>query len=235
MAFGRDEPAVDANAVRVIARLFDVEEPPARPKVKARIEALAREMIEPGKASDLNQALMDLGSLICRPKNPLCGQCPLAGECEALAVGTVADRPLRPAAMKATPVLLVTGVLMRDGLLFVQKRPPQGVWAGLWEFPGGRIEEGETPEHGVIREYAEETGYTVNVAQSLGVIPHVYTRYRLTMHTFLLSPAGPLGPPQLTAATEFAWATPEELASLPMPSAHRKLTLRLSEQNIISG
>jgi A/G-specific adenine glycosylase len=233
MAFGQDEPAVDANAVRVVTRLFDVDEPPARSSVKARIESMAREIIPPGKAAEINQALMDLGSLICRPKSPLCESCPLAEECEARFLNVVMERPLRPAAMKTTPVLMVTGVLLHKGLFFVQKRPAQGVWASLWEFPGGRIENGETPESGIIREYAEETGFDVEVADGLGVIRHAYTRYRVTMHAFLLRLRQAPETPQLTAATEYLWAGPEELEKLPMPSAQRKLMLRLREKGII--
>lgn len=235
MAFGLDEPAVDANAVRVITRLFDVDAPPAGSSGKARIEALARDMIPPGKAAEINQALMDLGSLICRPKSPRCESCPLNEDCQARFLGVVADRPLRPAAMKTTPVLMVTGVLRHQGLFFVQKRPAQGVWASLWEFPGGRIENGETPEAGIIREYAEETGFSVEVADGLGVIRHAYTRYRVTMHAFSLRLRQAPAAPRLTAATEYSWAGPEELERLPMPSAQRKLMLRLRENGVIPG
>lgn len=235
MAFGYDEPAVDANAVRVFARLFDIDEPPSRPKVRKRIEKLAKDGIPSGKAAAFNQALMDFGSLICRPKGPKCGTCPLADDCEALALGVVADRPLPAASAKIVPVVMVTGVLEHEGRYFVQKRLPDGIWANLWEFPGGRIEPGEEPEAGVVREFSEETGFSTSVKRKAGVIKHGYTKYRVTMHAFMLDKRCNCPEPILTAATEFKWADPEELETLPFPSAQRKLIAILKRQGLLPG
>ncbi len=126
---------------------------------------------------------------------------------------------------------MATGVLRQRGRIFVQKRPERGVWAGLWEFPGGRVEEGETPEQAVVREFMEETGFAVRVAENLGVIRHGYTTYRITLHCFGLELAGGLAPrpdpPVLAAADEYRWAELRELDALAMPAAHRKLADRL--------
>lgn len=113
----------------------------------------------------------------------------------------------------------------------MQKRPDQGVWAKLWEFPGGRVEQDESPEQAIVREFMEETGFAVRETRKLGIIRHGYTTYRLTLHCFELELRGagdlplqaPPAPPVLTAATEWRWAAPEELEDLAMPAAHRKL------------
>ena len=130
-----------------------------------------------------------------------------------------------------TPLLVVTGVLRHRGRIFVQKRLEQSVWAKLWEFPGGRVEEGETPEQAVVREFMEETGFAVRVAGNLGIIRHGYTTYRITLHCFGLELENGLPPhpkpPVLTAASECRWVEPGGLDALAMPAAHRKLADRL--------
>jgi A/G-specific adenine glycosylase len=119
---------------------------------------------------------------------------------------------------------------MHEGLFFVQKRNPGGVWAGLWEFPGGQMEPGESPEQTVLREVREETGFEVVSRGKLAVIKHSYTRYRVTMHAYLAAfPSGVEPPePRLTAATSFRWLPFETLGRLAFPTAMRKL-IRIME------
>ena len=133
----------------------------------------------------------------------------------------------KPAAIR--PIQTVAGVLRHGGRLFVQKRPPSGVWGGLWEFPGGRIEPGEDAPSAIVREFLEETGFAVRVTHGLGLIRHGYTTYRLRQHCFglelesCLQTGKPPLPPCLTAATDARWVTMDELNWLAMPAAHRKL------------
>ena len=138
------------------------------------------------------------------------------------------ERPVPGKKAEITPIEVVTGVLSSHGRIFVQKRLPRGAWGGLWEFPGGRVEPGETPEQAVVREFAEETGLAVRVTAPLGVIRHGYTTYRVRLHCFALEPVTdatprPPEPPVLTAATACRWLERGELESLAMPAAHRKL------------
>ena len=123
-------------------------------------------------------------------------------------------------------------MLRHTGRVFVQKRLASGVWGNLWEFPGGRVEPGESPEQAVAREFGEETGFDVAVDHSYGIIRHGYTTYRITLHCFALSLAAttaaataaePPAPPILTAASAWRWVTPVELENLAMPAAHRTL------------
>jgi A/G-specific adenine glycosylase len=228
IAFGQDVPAVDANVLRVLARLCDIDEPIKEPAAKARAALLARDCLPPGRAREYNEALMEFGALVCRPKNPDCPACPLAGVCRARGLGIVADRPVLSQSKDITLLTVATGVLVHGGRVFIQKRLPKGAWANLWEFPGGRIEAGETPEQAVVREYAEETGFAVRVAAKLAVIRHGYTTYRVTLHCSVLHlcgdvAAGVLPEPTLTAAQESLWAAPHELARYAFPAGHRKL------------
>lgn len=235
IAFGLRVACVDANVERVVTRLFDIDCPVRQEPAPRRIRELAERLLPAESAGHAgvrahNQAMMELGALVCR-KKPRCELCPLALACESRRLGIAHQRPVPGKKPPVTPVNAVTGVLRHGGRVFVQKRLDRDVWAGLWEFPGGRIEPGETPEEAIVREYAEETGFAVRVAQSHGVIKHNYTTFRITLHCFGLELAGLAGdcpsPPVLTAATDCRWLAPEGIAQLPMPAAHRKLADRL--------
>ena len=235
IAFEEKLPCVDANVERVISRIFDVDSPVKQEPAAGVIHQWALRLVPHGKARAHNQAMMELGALVCR-KKPRCASCPLEAFCISRHLGIEDQRPVPGKRAVITPVNAVTGVLRCGEKLFVQKRPASGVWGNLWEFPGGRVEPGESPEQAVVREFMEETGFEVRVTARYGIIRHGYTTYRLTLHCFGLELAGnPDGtgprphdapgptPPQLTAATQCRWASPEELESLAMPAAHRKL------------
>ena len=227
IAFRHPVACIDANVERVIARVFDVDSPVKSGPAAACIAELARRLLPPGEARRHNQAMMELGALVCG-KKPRCAACPLARFCTALHLGITHERPVPGKKAEITPIEVVTGVLASHGRVFVQKRLPQGAWGGLWEFPGGRIEAGESPEQAAVREFAEETGFTVRVTAPLGIIRHGYTTYRVRLHCFALELAedhGPLPPepPRLTAATACRWLERAALEQLAMPAAHRKL------------
>jgi len=229
IAYNRDVPAVDANAERVLARLFDVEASPRDAPGKRLFRGLAQGLILPGRARETNQALMELGALVCSPRDPRCAACPLAGGCLARAAGTVSLRPVLPGGAKTVAIGMGTAVIRHEGLYFVQRRLPEGVWAGLWEFPGGQVEPGEAPVDAARREVREETGFEVLILDKLAVIRHAYTRYRVTMHAFLAGfPDGARPPePRLTAAQAHRWVPFRELAGLALPAPMRELALAM--------
>ena len=225
IAHQQDVPAVDANVERVLARVYDIADSPKEPVGKRRFTELAASLIPAGQARDFNQALMELGALVCTPRDPACSRCPMTGICRALAAGTMEERPTLPQAKAPVAIGMGTAVILHEGLYFVQKRRPAGVWAGLWEFPGGQMEPGEAPEETALREVREETGFEVVSQGKLAVIKHAYTRYRVTMHAYLtVFPTGASPPePTLTAATSYRWLPFEALSGLAFPTAMRKL------------
>lgn len=233
IAFGEKLPCVDANVERVVARVFDLDTPVKQEPAASAVRAWALRLVPEGKAREHNQAMMELGALVCG-KKPRCGACPLAAFCISLHLGIVDQRPVPGKRTPITPIEVVTGVLRRKDRIFVQKRLASGVWGNLWEFPGGRVEPGESPEAAVVREFEEETGFAVAVDSKYGIIRHSYTTYKITLHCFALSLAGADGdleeapdPPVLTAASAWRWAPPRELEDLAMPAAHRKLADRI--------
>lgn len=246
IAFGEKLPCVDTNVERVLARVFDLDGPVKQEPVASRIRALALALVPEGRAREHNQALMELGALVCG-KKPRCAACPLAEFCVSRHLGITDQRPVPGKKTALIPLEVVSGVLEYQGRIFLQKRLPTGVWADLWEFPGGRIEPNESPEQAIVREFLEETGFAVRVTRHLGIIRHGYTTYKIRLHCFGLAlvegytngiaktsaPTDPLALPApicLTAASEARWFTPAEMIEPAMPAAHRKLADQLFGQ-----
>ena len=180
ISFGLPVPAVDGNVLRVFARLYNDPRLVTDPQVKREFTARVMEHQPPTKAGDYNQALMELGALVCVPNGaPLCDVCPLAGLCESRHLGIQNERPVPGKKAAVTQIEVVCGVLLHEGKVFIQRRNEKDVWGGLWEFPGGCVEPGETPEQAVAREWMEEVGFKVAIVRPLDVIRHNYTTYRI--------------------------------------------------------
>ena len=223
IGFGLPEPAVDGNVRRVLCRLHDLEDPPP-----ARLDQLAREWIDRagGAARDLNQALMDLGSSVCRPLGPLCDECPLAEECAARASGTI---PLRPRPRRRPPLPhhdIAAALVWRGRRLFIARRPDEGLLGGLWEFPGGKVEPGETPSEAAVREVREEAGLRIRVLGPAGVVQHAYSHFRITLHFF--HARWITGDVADAASASRRWVLPGELEDYAFPAANRDLIQRLA-------
>ena len=127
---------------------------------------------------------MELGALVCRPQNPSCHVCPVVDFCAAYSAG---EQEIIPPPKKQTikKISAVVGIIEKDGKYLIQKRPSTGLLAGLWEFPGGKIETGETPEQALKREIKEELGADI---QSVGALSNSQTRlHTVSGYTLCLS------------------------------------------------
>lgn len=230
VAFDAAVPAVDANVVRVFARLFDIDAPVASPAVRRGIDAAAERLLDRDHPRAFNQALMELGALVCRPRRPDCPACPLASLCLARAHGAQDARPVLKPAPEIIRVDMACGVLACHGRIFIQKRRKNDVWPGLWEFPGGVMEPGETPQGTLVREYMEETALAVAVGPAIGVLRTSYTRYRITLRGFFCAAAPGVDPTtdhRLNEADEARFVAPGELADYAFPSGHARLVTKL--------
>ncbi len=218
----KDEPALDANARRVLARLIDLSMPASSPQGEEILWQAAKQLIPAGRAGDFNQALMDLGSLVCTPRNPDCPKCPLQPFCRARSLGVQDQRPVGTNKKKIPHITVAAAVIFSDQGVLVARRPPNGLLGGMWEFPGGKKEEGETLEQALRREIMEELGTDIHVGRELGKFNHAYTHFRVTLHAFLCEQAGPQ--PQALQASELRWVRPDELAGLPMGKIDRQIS-----------
>ena len=228
IAYNRTVPLVDANISRLFARLFDIDIPLAQ--AGKLLWQKAEELVPEGRARSFNQGLMELGALICTPKNPACRQCPLQPFCIACKEGRIAERPIPQQGKAIITIEMATGVLAHphgNGQFFIQQRLADDVWGSLWEFPGGRLKAEEAPEQAVIREFLEETGFTVRIDRKITTTTHHYSRYKVILHCFhcLLDTreSEEFPDPILSAAQEYHWVSFAELADFAFPAGHRKL------------
>lgn len=230
IAFGQRAAVLDGNVKRVLARVYDVDGVLGQATTEARLWQLAEGLIagiEPAQAGPINEALMDLGATVCLPQAPRCLACPLYASCLARQRGTQEERPVR-AQRKPLPHLDVSAAVLRrpgqpDQFLIAQ-RPLEGMLGGLWEFPGGKQQPGETLQECLRRELAEELAIEVAVGQHVVSIKHAYTHFRITLHAFecdLLT-----GEPQAVGVAAWRWVT---LADLPAYS------FAVTDQKIIAA
>lgn len=221
MAFGLDEPALDGNVRRVLARVFAVREQLGTSTMEGRLSALAAEHLPPNRAGDYNQALMDLGATICTPREPACEKCPLKDVCQAYALDIVEQIPRRVSRTAVPHIEVSAAAIQRNGRVLIARRPPGGLLGGLWEFPGGKVKPGEDLVDGLKREIREELGVDISVGNRLGVYRHAYTHIRLTLHAFYCAMLE--GEPRQLDHTALAWVQPSTLSDYPMGKLDRQI------------
>lgn len=221
LAFGADEPALDGNLRRVLARVTALALDPRSPAGQQQLTAAAREWLPPGRAGDFNQALMDLSSQICLPKTPRCAECPLTAFCLAFQHKRQADFPVK-VKKPAVPVIIVTaGVLRRGRAVLLTKRPADGLLGGLWEFPGGKQEPGESLPECLARELREELGVEVTVGEEIGLFRHAYSHFRVVLHAFACAVVS--GEPRPLASDGLAWVGVDRLGEYAMGKIDRMI------------
>ena len=219
IAFQQDKPVVDGTVIRVLSRIDNFKEDVR--KNASYFWDRAEALIPKGRARDFNQGMMELGALICTPKSPKCAACPVRDHCLALQEGTVELLPNKGPAKPKVKIQVVIVILEKEGKIFVQKRHEKGLMGGLWEFPGGKVEPGETLEAALEREVREETGFGFENLRFFMNLQHAYTRYLVDLNCYLAEPKGDLG--ALTAASESRWVSAEELKAMAFPAANVKI------------
>lgn len=215
-------PLLDGNVIRVFSRLLDIEDDVTQTATQARLWQQAEDWLPERRIGDYNQSLMELGRLICRPRDPLCADCPIQAHCRAYANGTQNARPVKKR-KAATPHYDVTAGLIRDeaGRLLISQRPFEGLLGGLWEFPGGKQEPGETLPECLQRELREELAIEVEVGELFTVVRHGFTHFKITLHAFDCRYVS--GPPQTLGVHAWAWVTPDELDQYSFGKADRQI------------
>ncbi len=233
LAFGRAEPVLDGNVRRVLCRLYDVASDPSAPATGRDLWWLAANLVRAapeGRAGDLNEALMELGALICVPARPDCPACPLARICLARARGVQSERPVSPR-RSPTPHFEVAAALLADaaGRYLIARRPTPGLLGGLWEFPSTPADASGTGQWAqesladfLVRAVDERLGIQIAAGGPVARIAHAYTHFRITLHSY---PCRCLGgqPHPVAFYTAVAWAGPAELDAYPLPVAQRKI------------
>jgi A/G-specific adenine glycosylase len=222
IAFDQRAPVLDGNVIRVFARLTDLAADVTQPAVKADLWQLAEAWLPSERVGDYNQALMELGRTVCKPRRPLCSQCPLREDCRAFAQGTQAQRPVKKARATTPHYDVAAGIIWNGrGELLIAQRPLDGLLGGLWEFPGGKQEPGETLETCLGRELMEELGITVEVGDLFTVVQHAFTHFKITLHAFTCRHVD--GAPQAIGVRDWAWVQPDALDGYSFGKADREV------------
>ncbi len=233
IAHGVPTPLVDGNVERVLCRLFALRGDPTKAPVKKRIWELATGLVPATNPGMFNQALMELGSLVCRPRAPECARCPVARHCAAHAAGTEEALPELPKRPDATPLHMAAAVVFDEKrrVLLVQRSSDATRWAGLWDFPTVELQGDESAERAAARAARERGGESLARLTWLVRVKHSVTRFRVTLDAFASERAQrsrASGPAERSEPR--AWVSLEELADLAMSAPQRKVARHLFER-----
>jgi A/G-specific adenine glycosylase len=224
IAYGEPVAAVDGNVKRVLSRLFALPRPGEN--LTTQIQALAERLLDRRRPGDFNQAWMDLGATICRPREPRCGQCPLESVCLGKPAASVprdgrftSRVARRAAATRRLPIVVQTVLIARRGdALFMRPRPDDGLWAGLWEFPTVEGVQHESAATHLASVGLRATGPAVALARIERRLTH-----RLFQFYPLLIPADDARPRRRRSRKPGRWVRPRQRARLPISTAHRRV------------
>jgi A/G-specific adenine glycosylase len=229
IAFNQKEPAVDANVTRVLCRLFELRGDPRCAPLKGRLWTLARELLPSKRPGDFNQALMELGATVCKPRRPACGACPLASWCRARKRGEPEALPERRKRPPITAVHMAAALVKREAsaqrVLVIRLPKDAPRWAGMWQFPCREVGALETAEQAAERAVRDAVGLKARAEDRIITVSHSVTRYRIKLEAFVCRRTGKkLAHREVSAR----WCLPSELERLAMPSAHRRIARALT-------
>lgn len=234
IAFGRPVPLVDGNVIRVLSRIYCIREDPSQTAVKKQIWLLAEKLVCIRRPGDLNQSLMELGAIVCKPANPDCAACPLRGHCLARKQNLQQDLPRLPRAKKIPQYTIAVGVVLKGDKVLIDKRKSDGMLGGLWEFPGGKKQKGETLKQSVVREVREEVGIDVRVGRRLAIVRHAYSHFKIVLHAYVCEHQA--GTPAPLGCEAVKWVPLKQLSRYAFPAANQRLIIqlfKLSENHLL--
>lgn len=220
IAYGVAVPAVDGNVLRVIARLQASEESISHPAVKRRVQQQLEEIIPLERAGDFNQALMELGATVCLPNGaPDCEHCPVRRYCEGYDKGIAAFLPVKEQKKKRREEKRTVFLLLHQDQVALAKRPPEGLLAGLWEFPSceGWMSAARAEQ------YWKEKGARVQSVEEIGNAKHIFSHIEWQMRGYVLRLEDPL--------EDYQWVNREQRQSqYALPSAFVAFSRWLDKQ-----
>lgn len=223
IAFNQPRPAVDGNVLRVLSRWYRRTEDITKARTRKLFEEMAVSLIPDGHAGEFNQALMELGALVCTPRRPDCAACPVAHACQAGKHGDPEAFPVKTRKAPPRPVRFAVAVLERDENVWIMRRPETGLLGGLWEFPAFPLEDGANPE-AVL-----EAGLSLEGMDwtPLCTVQHTYTHLKATMQVLRAPvPAGM----SLPEDDDRRWVPVPSLGTYAFSNANQKIRAALDER-----
>ena len=222
LAFNLDLAVLDGNVIRVLSRLFAYPKDVRSVSAKKELQRLADGLLVKGDAGNFNEAMMELGAIICLPKNPQCGDCPLSAVCLGHHSSKPTDYPIKAPKKKVPHLVVGAGVVVNHkGEVLVAQRRNSDMLGGLWEFPGGKQKIGETIQQCIARELKEELGINVEVGDFLITVKHAYSHFTMELHTYFAKINS--GRPHPIECQNFQWLEVSNLRKLPYSKADLKI------------
>lgn len=232
IAYGVPEPAVDGNVMRVLSRILLIWDDIAKPKTRKVFEDAVRALISHEDPSSFNQALMELGALICTPTNPSCMLCPVNEHCAAFAEGVQKELPVKIKVTKVKQVKLISAIVKNEkGEILVQKRPDQGLLAGLWEFPSISFEKVKN----VTKDMYEDTfaviynGRVQLQKTRFAEISHVFSHLKWTIDAYEAVIEEDISA-EVMEQHRLRWVTEKEMKQIAFPVPYQKMFKEYKEQ-----
>ena len=222
-AFGLPLAVLDGNVIRVLSRIFACGDDVSAPSVRERFRERAAALLLRGRPAACNEAWMELGALACLPRSPRCGECPMEDVCLARREGRAEAYPVKRRKMNIPHKVVGAAVILnrRNQIMIAQRRPEGGMLAGLWEFPGGKIMEGETMPQCIARELKEEMGLELEVGPELTVVHHAYSHFTIALHAHFARIVS--GRPRHLECAGHAWTTLGRMDGYPFSKADLKI------------
>jgi len=240
-AFDRPAPILEANTIRLIARLIGLPEDVTSTSAQKRLWETAAQLVPEIDPGTFNQAMMDLGSTVCTPRNPACSACPLADRCISFRKGLTESIPVRPARKPPTPGEEAAIIVQRpvDRSILLVRRPEEGLWSSFWELPTFWISGADPAQRAVAGAVVRKPGDVPELARMLfGItldgnepepaptVKYAVTRYEIRLHLIccqVVKDESKTIEPECPAGwKEARFVNFEDSAKLTMPSAHRK-------------
>lgn len=225
IAFDESAPVVDGNVKRVLARLLNCRDNIDTPATTKAIWEWMTTLVRGKSPGVFNQSVMELGANICTPRNPACKGCPVQRYCLAYAQGTQATLPVRKSKKKVPHHQIVVAAIKKNGRYLLGKRPPEGMLGGLWEFPGGKVEAGESHEEALHREMKEELGIRIDILDPLCSVDHAYSHFKITVHVYVCRQRS--GRPSPKVHTDLKWVFQKHFDRYAFPKANHKFLAKL--------
>jgi A/G-specific adenine glycosylase len=226
IAFHEPRPILDGNVIRVLTRVFGIAEDPRQRATNEKLWSLAGQLVEaagPRHCSALNQSLMELGALICTPREPRCEACPVRRRCAALKSGRVAQLPNNGPRAASSSRHVVAFVFQHGGEFFVRQRAAGAVNGRLWEFPGVEVRHADAKPLDILQRTFR---LRPKLLMPLAIVRHSIMQNRITLRAFLLR----VGLRDTRRLHGGRWLSRAALEQLAFPSAHRKLLDRLDRE-----
>ena len=220
IVFNHPIAVVDGNVKRVLARLFRIDTPVNRSNSHKSFTRAAAGLLDANRPASFNQAMMELGALICKPNNPLCDTCPVIAFCESYQNKETDRYPVRIQKKALPKRRMAVGVVYKDGLVLITRREPDGFLGGLWEFPCGDIIGRQKPEKACAGHILKQTGLIVKIESRIVDVRHAYTHFTAVMDVFRCRYVS--GDVKLDGPTDHRWIRTADIPLYPFPKGNHK-------------